>query len=72
MLKGIVGKLQGVTVYPDLRSLFLTSQRKAARAKVNRLPHEGAKQREKAKRLRMEPNFPNGLPRSAPIVVRVA
>lgn len=35
------------------------------------LPHEGAKQREKAKRLRMEPNFPNGLPRSAPIVVKV-
>jgi len=35
------------------------------------LPHTGAKQREKAKRLRMEPNFPNGLPRSGPIVVKV-
>jgi len=35
------------------------------------LPHTGAKQIEKAKRLGMEPNFPNGLPRSGPIVVKV-
>lgn len=69
MLKGIIGKVHGATVYPDLLSRFCTSQRKAART-IQHLPHEGAKQREKAKRLRMEPNFPNGLPRSAPIVVK--
>ncbi len=71
MFSGIRNAAQGAIGYPDLLSRFRTSQRKALRAKVNRMPHEGAKQREKAKRLRMEPNFPNGVARSAPIVVKV-
>lgn len=71
MFQGIRNAAQGAIGYPDLLSRFRTKQRKAARA-IQRLPHEGAKQREKAKRLRMEPNFPNGLPRSAPIIVRAS
>lgn len=46
--------------------------RKAMQQRFQRLPHLGEKEQDRALRCYMEPNFPNGNPRSAPVMLQVS